>query len=127
MYYLDVSLELSKSSDTEPSHVYLKKNILQAVKQLFGEEGAKSTIDILKYNIPERRFVLRCTNDFYVKLRASLTVAGSYEGEPCVYIVHRASPNLLSFIGDSRNYKHEWKLLLEQLGDIFNILIDSEL
>lgn len=107
MYYLDVSLDLPESSDAETNHVYLKKNILQAVRQLFGEEGAKSTIDVLKYNIPERRFVLRCTDNFYVKLRASLTVASYFEGEPCVYIVHRASPNLLSFIGDSRNYEHE--------------------
>ncbi|XP_043665484.1 ribonuclease P protein subunit p14 [Vespula pensylvanica] len=107
MYYLDVSLELTDSSNIEIGHVYLKKNILQAVKQLFGEEGAKSMIDILKYNIAERRFVLRCNNDFYIQLRASLTVARQFEGKPCVYHVHRASSNLLSFVGDSRNYKHE--------------------
>ncbi|KAI4489715.1 hypothetical protein M0804_003897 [Polistes exclamans] len=106
MYYLDVCLELQDSSDIELSHVNLKKNILEAVKQFFGEEGAKSKIDILKYNIPERRFVLRCENGSYVKLRASLTVAGHFEGKPCVYNVHRASPNLLSFVGDSRNYEH---------------------
>ncbi|XP_046815699.1 ribonuclease P protein subunit p14 [Vespa crabro] len=107
MYYLDVSLEFADSPNIKISHIYLKKNILHAVKQLFGEEGTKSVIDILKYDIPERRFVLRCDSDFYIKLRASLTVAGQFEGKPCVYIVHRASANLLSFVGDSRNYKHE--------------------
>ncbi|KAK2579283.1 hypothetical protein KPH14_008242 [Odynerus spinipes] len=107
MYYLDVSLEFPESSIAEISDVYLKNNILQAVKQIFGEEGAKSTIDILKYDILERRFVLRCVDSFYVKLRAALTLAGSCEGQPCMYTVHRASQNLLSFIGDSRNYEHE--------------------
>ncbi|KAL2716245.1 ribonuclease P protein subunit p14-like [Vespula squamosa] len=107
MYYLDVSLELADSSNIDISHVYLKKNILEAVKQLFGEEGAKSVIDILKFNIPERRFILRCESEFYIQLRASLTVASQFEGKPCVYIIHRATKNLLSFIVDSRNYKHE--------------------
>ncbi|KAI4495363.1 hypothetical protein M0802_008753 [Mischocyttarus mexicanus] len=106
MYYLDVCLELQDSSDIELSPVNLKKNILEAVRQFLGEEGAKSTIDILKYSILLRRFVLRCENDFYVKLRASLTVAGQFDGKPCVYNVHRASPNLLSFISDSRVCEH---------------------
>ncbi|EFN75731.1 Ribonuclease P protein subunit p14, partial [Harpegnathos saltator] len=80
----------------------LKKNILQAVRQLFGEEGAKSTIDILKFTPATRRFILRCLSEDYVRLRAALTVASKYEGQTCVYTVHRASPNLLSFIADSR-------------------------
>nr|XP_012150064.1 PREDICTED: ribonuclease P protein subunit p14 [Megachile rotundata] len=106
MYYLDVSLELPQNPNLEVSGVYLKKNILQSVRQLFGEEGTKYTIDILKYNQKERRFVLRCTDDCYVRLRASLTIAEKYEGEPCTYVIHRASHNLLSFTADSRNYQH---------------------
>ncbi|XP_017788668.1 PREDICTED: ribonuclease P protein subunit p14-like [Habropoda laboriosa] len=107
MYYLDVSLTLPQHNpDFIISAVYLKKNILQSVRHLFGEEGTKYTIDILKYNPEERRFILRCTDDCYVRLRAALTVAGKYEGEPCSYLVHRATANLLSFSADSRNYQH---------------------
>lgn len=90
----------------EVSRVYLKKNILESLKQLFGEEGTKYTIDILKYNPKELRCVLRCTDDCYVRLRAALTLSDKYEGQSCTYIIHRASPNLLSFCADSRNYKH---------------------
>ncbi|XP_014477587.1 PREDICTED: ribonuclease P protein subunit p14 [Dinoponera quadriceps] len=106
MHYLDVSLELSQRSDQEVTHIYLKKNVLQAVRQLFGEEGAKSTIDILKFDPATLRFILRCSSYDYVRLRAALTFATKYEGHTCVYIVHRVSPNLLSFIADSRTYEH---------------------
>ncbi|CAK9808939.1 Mitochondrial intermembrane space import and assembly protein 40-B [Anthophora plagiata] len=100
MYYLDVSLILPSNPNSVVSAVYLKKNIFQSVKQLFGEEGTKYTVDILKYNPEEHRFILRCTDDCYVRLRAALTVAGTYEGEPCNYLVHRATANLLSFSSD---------------------------
>ncbi|XP_032667961.1 uncharacterized protein LOC116842623 isoform X2 [Odontomachus brunneus] len=104
MHYLDVSLELPQES--EVTLVYLKKNILQAVRQLFGEEGTKSTIDILKFTPATGRFILRCSSDNCVRLRAALTVATKYEGQTCLYTVHRVSPNLLSFTADSRTYQH---------------------
>ncbi|XP_076656927.1 ribonuclease P protein subunit p14-like [Halictus rubicundus] len=106
MYYLDVSLELPHCPNREISKVFLKKNILQSVRQLFGEQGTKSAIDILKFEPESCRFVLRCTDDCYVRLRAALTLAEKYEEEQCIYRVHRASANLLSFSADSRNYQH---------------------
>lgn len=86
--------------------MYLKKNILEAVRQLCGEEGAKNPIDILKFTPAKRRFIVRCPSNFYTQLRASLTLATKYENETCVYTVHRASRNLLSFTADSRTYNH---------------------
>ncbi|XP_076380335.1 uncharacterized protein LOC117217609 isoform X2 [Megalopta genalis] len=77
MYYLDVSLELPDCPNREVSGVYLKKNILQSVRQLFGEEGTKCAIDILKFDPEDCRFVLRCTDDCYVRLRAALSLAES--------------------------------------------------
>ncbi|XP_012057138.1 PREDICTED: uncharacterized protein LOC105620244, partial [Atta cephalotes] len=106
MYYLDVSLEIPSNPDLIVSPVYLKKNILEAVRSLFGEEGAKSSVDILKLSSEKRRFVLRCSRNSYVRLRASLTLSTKYEGKTCVYTVHRASPNLLSFTADSRTFQH---------------------
>ncbi|KAL6444877.1 hypothetical protein ACFW04_002121 [Cataglyphis niger] len=106
MYYLDISIEHPFCPDLEITPVYLKKNILEAVRQFCGEEGAKSPIDILKFNPANRRFILRCPSNAYTKLRASLTLATKYEDETCVYTVHRASQNLLSFTADSRTYNH---------------------
>ncbi|XP_029171966.1 uncharacterized protein LOC114941218 isoform X2 [Nylanderia fulva] len=106
MHYLDISIEHPIRPDLEITPVYLKKNILEAVRQLYGEEGAKSRIDILKFNPANRRFILRCPSDAYTLLRASLTLATKYEGETCVYTIHRASRNLLSFTADSRTFNH---------------------
>jgi len=98
--------ELPLSPNFEVTPVYLKKNILQGVRQLFGEEGTKSQIDILKFNRANHRFVLRCPSDSYTRLRAVLTLATTYEGKTCVYTVHQASPNLLSLTANSRTYVH---------------------
>nr|XP_012231023.1 PREDICTED: ribonuclease P protein subunit p14 [Linepithema humile] len=106
MFYLDVSLEIPSNSDLVITPVDLKKNILQAVTELFGEEGAKSPIDILKLDSEKCRFVLRCPSDDCVRLRAALSLATKYENKTCVYTVHRASPNLLLFTADSRTYNH---------------------
>ncbi|XP_015588184.1 ribonuclease P protein subunit p14 isoform X2 [Cephus cinctus] len=106
MHYLDVSLELPGNPDRKISLIFLKKHVVQSVKELFGEEGIKCTIDILKYNISERRFILRCELNDYVRLRAALTLATKYEEDTCSYTVHRASPNLLSFTANSRSYVH---------------------
>lgn len=100
------SVEHPFRPDLEITPVYLKKNILEAVRQLCGEEGAKSPIDILKFNSAKRRFVLRCPSNAYIRLRASLTLATKYESETCVYTIHRASRNLLSFTADSRTFNH---------------------
>lgn len=80
---------------------------MQAVKKLFGETGAEeSQVDIIKYDIETRRFVIRCNSQSYVRLRAALTLASDYEGETCVYTVHRATANLLSLAVDSRTFVH---------------------
>ncbi|XP_014205940.1 uncharacterized protein LOC106637605 isoform X2 [Copidosoma floridanum] len=106
MHYLDVSLRLTQEPDTPITATTLKTQLSIAVKQFLGTEGAASRVDILKYNPTEKRFVLRCSSDSYVRLRAALTVANSFEGDPCSYNVHRVSPNLLSFTADSRTFDH---------------------
>lgn len=76
-----------------------------AVKQLLGTEGASHQVDILKYIPSKKRFIVRCKSENYVRLRAALTLASTFEGEPCSYIVHRATSNLLSLTADSRTFE----------------------
>jgi len=76
------------------------------VKQLFGEVQAAIPTDLLKYDPVEKRAILRVPKDHYVKLRSSLTLTGDYEGIPCCYNIHKATPLLLALLGDSRNYEH---------------------
>ena len=68
--------------------------------------GAATTIDILSLNSSNRRIVIRCPSDFYVKLRSALTIATHYESHDCYYKVIKASPCLLALSTDSRKYTH---------------------
>lgn len=90
----------------EISTVFLKKHVMQSLKQLFGEQGADCAIDIIQYNSSARRFILRCQSENYVRLRASLTLASTYEEDDCLYVVHRASANPFGLLSDGRNYSH---------------------
>lgn len=84
----------------------LKTQLTLAVKQFLGTEGASSRVDVLKYNSKTKRFVLRCCSDNYVRLRAALTVANSFKGEPCNYNIHKVSTNLLTLTVNSRTFEH---------------------
>lgn len=79
---------------------------MKYIDQVFGETAAAIPIDILRYNPSTKEAILRVHKDQYVKVRSSLTLCGDYEGTPCVYRVRKATPMLLSLLGDSRTYIH---------------------
>ncbi|XP_050306122.1 ribonuclease P protein subunit p14 [Anthonomus grandis grandis] len=103
-YYLDVKLILQDPEEVPVA--YLKKNILEALRELFGEIGATITIDILKFNPETLEAIIRVPESHYIKLRGSLTLCGRYEGKRCIYSVRKSTPVLLALQGDSRNYIH---------------------
>ncbi|XP_074037046.1 ribonuclease P protein subunit p14-like [Leptinotarsa decemlineata] len=105
-YYLDLSLKFEKDYDEEVIPVYFKKNIIEAVNELFGEVGSTVSIDVLKFNHIDKRGILRVPNSQYVKLRSSLTLSARHETNICRYIIHKASPSLLALQADSREYRH---------------------
>lgn len=76
------------------------------MKQLAGLNACNSNIDILKYNPGNLNAILRVPEHLYVKVHAALSLAASWHGQPCQYIVHKVSPLLLSVTQDSRNYEH---------------------
>ena len=49
--------------------------------------GAATEIDVLQFDEKNMKLILRCPADFYVKLRAALTVASSYNDVDCYYKV----------------------------------------
>ncbi|KAL1513009.1 hypothetical protein ABEB36_002497 [Hypothenemus hampei] len=102
--YIVIQLILTKAVEVTP--VYLKKNILESVKQLFGEVGASVNIDLLKFNSQTLEGILRVPSCHFIKLRASLVLSGYYEGIQCTYLIKKTSSLLLALQGDSRDYKH---------------------
>ncbi|XP_044264188.1 ribonuclease P protein subunit p14 [Tribolium madens] len=105
-YYLDISLRLHDNPDYELTVVYFKKHIIGAVSELFGEAATCIDIDVLKYNSLTRRGILKVPAEYYVKIRSSLTLCGSFNNVICSYKIHKASPLLLNLQGDSREYEH---------------------
>lgn len=103
-YYLDVSLEFDNPFG-DITVAYFKNHIVKNLYKIFGATASSITVDVLKYDISTRRAILRVPKQIYVKLRASLTLCGSYEDHPCFYKIHKASPLLLALQGDSRNYQ----------------------
>lgn len=92
--------------EPEVTAAFVKKNIVEAINTLFGEVGTAVNIDLIKCNSTNTRVIIRVPESHYLKLRSSLTLASQYEGQTCVYKVHKASPLLLGLLGDSRNYIH---------------------
>ncbi|XP_021930815.1 ribonuclease P protein subunit p14-like isoform X3 [Zootermopsis nevadensis] len=104
-YYFDVSLELEQDT-TEISAVYFKNHVMHLLNILFGEDGASTAVDVLKYDELSRRAILRCPSASYVKLRSSLTLCEKFNNIRCVYRIRNSSPCLLSLLNTSRGYNH---------------------
>lgn len=106
MYYLEISVntkesQISVNSDTIEAHI---KN---CVKQFVGEEGCKDKFEILKYDDSYQKIVLRCSNESYVRLRASLVLSNNCEHQtPFSFTINRATQNLMSLRCNSRTFKH---------------------
>ncbi|CAH0550235.1 unnamed protein product [Brassicogethes aeneus] len=85
---------------TEVTPVFFKSNILQAIKNLFGEVTASVDVDVLKYNIETNRGLLRVPKTEYIKVRNSLTLySKTLEQVHCAFRVHKASSLLLALQG----------------------------
>ena len=108
-HFFNVRLEFGTSNkNRQVTEEYVLNNIVYGLKTLFGEVGASCPIEILKLNSnnnesdkpmdSEYNIILMCPSDFTVKLRASLTLHGSYQGERCAYHVIKTADSLLSLI-----------------------------
>lgn len=106
-YFFNVLLQFEKTNkNRQVTEDYVLNNIVYGLTTLFGEVGASFPINILQLsketagafqmNKNEYRIILMCPTDCAVKLRASLSLHGSYQGEICAYHVLRAANSLLS-------------------------------
>ena len=106
-YFFHVLLQFdSVNKNRQVTEDYVLNNIIYGLKTLFGEVGAAFPIRVLQFStenskvpamsIKEYKLIVTCPTDCAVKLRASLTLHGSYQGERCAYHVISAADNLLS-------------------------------
>lgn len=80
---------------------YFKGKIDQSLQTVFGEIGGHTTVDVLKFDQTNQRAILRVPSDYYVKLRAALSLISSFQDIPCCVKVNTASPVLLSLLDSS--------------------------
>lgn len=78
--------------------VYVKSCIEQSLHRIFGEIGGHTTVDVLKFDEKRHRLILRVPENFYVKLRAALTLIDQFQGIPCYFHVQSTSRVLLALV-----------------------------
>lgn len=104
-YFLNVLLQFDKlNKSRQITEEYVTNNIVYGLKTLFGEVGAAFPFSILQlteesdkiFQKNEYRIILMCPYTCAVKLKASLTLHGSYQGERCAYHIIKSADSLLS-------------------------------
>ncbi|XP_052866301.1 ribonuclease P protein subunit p14 [Anopheles cruzii] len=96
-FYFDVELKFAREPDQLLS-IYVKASVEQSLLKVFGEIGGQTVVDLLKFDAQRRRIILRVPKNFYVKLRAALTLIGEFQGVPCHFLVRKATPLLLTLV-----------------------------
>lgn len=97
-YYLDISIIFDETSDDEILDIYVKAVIESKLKEIFGEIGGITTVDLIKFDNKLNRAIIRCPEQFYVKLRSALTLCDSFQGSVCKFEINCASPVLLGLL-----------------------------
>ncbi|XP_043477116.1 uncharacterized protein LOC122508083 [Leptopilina heterotoma] len=106
MYYLEISVIIKEPQISVNSNI-IETCIMKCLKQFVGEEGCKDKFEILKYDDSNQKIILRCSNESYIRLRASLVLSNNCEEQtPFSFVINRATENLLSLRCNSRTFKH---------------------
>uniref|UniRef100_A0A182K2T4 Uncharacterized protein n=1 Tax=Anopheles christyi TaxID=43041 RepID=A0A182K2T4_9DIPT len=95
--YFDVEIKLA-GNPNQLSALYLKASIDKSLTKVFGEIGGQTEVDLLKFDQKRRRIILRVPKEFYVKLRAAITLIGEFQGVPCYFQVKKVSALLLTLV-----------------------------
>ncbi|XP_064090664.1 ribonuclease P protein subunit p14-like [Macrobrachium nipponense] len=105
-WYLDIEMDYGSDLDLLMAVDILKFFMLSAVKTMFGEVAASSTLDILKFDEEERRAIVRVPSENYAKFRAALTMCSAVRLDkdvfPFIFTIKQASSCLLSLTGPQR-------------------------
>ncbi|XP_050071615.1 uncharacterized protein LOC126559490 [Anopheles maculipalpis] len=104
--YFDVEIKLANKPN-QLSALYVKSTIDCALAKIFGEIGGQTEVDLLKFDEQRQRFILRVPKEFYVKLRAAITLIGDYQGVPCNFQVKKVSPVLFTLVETHFDFARE--------------------
>ncbi|XP_076362658.1 ribonuclease P/MRP subunit p14 a isoform X2 [Tachypleus tridentatus] len=95
--YMDISLDFGEEFGKKGIVVgssMLISIIENSLKLLFGEVGASTVFDVVKYRERNRRAILRFYERDLVKMWSSLTLCSEVEGQVCAFRVNKVSQSM---------------------------------
>lgn len=100
--------ELEKfTKETVITSAYLGQAITNGLKQLYGEIGASTPVEVEKFTKTEfgATFLIRVPAISYVKVRSSIVLQNTYNSEPCAFHVLRVGSTLLDILSADRQFE----------------------
>ncbi|XP_030559187.1 uncharacterized protein LOC115761545 [Drosophila novamexicana] len=105
-HYFDVQLKFRDFDTVELTPIYFRGCVLNSLESFFGEIGGKTTLDIIKFSVEQRRVVFRVPEEFFKRTHTAITLIGHYQKVPCHFRVLKTSKTPLDFqkdIGENDN------------------------
>lgn len=90
-YYLDVELKLKEDSSAVITPVYFQGSIESSLLDFFGEIGGQTELELVKFDICQKRGILKVPQEYSSKTRAAITLIGQYQDIPCHFKVLKTS------------------------------------
>ncbi|KAH8417900.1 hypothetical protein KR222_007857, partial [Zaprionus bogoriensis] len=77
--------------------IYFRGCVQNSLERFFGEIGGKTTLQIIKFCVQQRRVVFRVPEEFFERVRAAITLIGYFQEVPCHFKVLNTSKQPLDF------------------------------
>lgn len=77
---------------------YIQGAIQISLKQIFGEIGGLTEIEVLNLQVADQKFHLKVPKQDLRKVRAALTLIPNFQGNPCHFRVNQVTSILIQAI-----------------------------
>jgi len=101
--FLDVQIVFASDLSELPDYLF-KSILLSAIRTLFGNTGASVDLDVLRYDEPKRRGIVRVPKRYLNSVWGSFTMCSKYDNHRLRIEVHAVSSFLSALGSDSRSY-----------------------
>ncbi|XP_065360758.1 uncharacterized protein LOC135954503 [Calliphora vicina] len=96
-YYLDVELKLREDSTAVITPAYFQGSIESSLTEFFGEIGGQTELELVKFDINQKRGILKVPEAFSTKTKAAITLIGYFQEIPCHFQILKTSAQPLDF------------------------------
>lgn len=95
--YFSVCRKLSEDSSAVITPVYFQGSIESSLAEFFGEIGGQTELELVKFDVGQKRGILRVPEAFSTKTRAAITLIGYFQDIPCHFQILQTSAQPLDF------------------------------